>query len=239
MNLLLLKHHQLRSANLAQLSDRQYLHIKNVLKLNSGDQIRLGLMNSNIGVGSLQLKDGSAFVEIEHLQTAPPPPLPLTLLLALPRPQMIKRILQTAACMGVAHLCFFQSSRVEKSFWQSPTLNDDAIEQQLLLGLEQGMATQIPKVSKFLRFHPFIEEHLEELSNNKRKLIAHPGPFAACPELAVNQASMVAIGPEGGFLDKEVNAFQERGFEAFQMGSRILKVETAVTALTARLYSLP
>jgi 16S rRNA (uracil1498-N3)-methyltransferase len=42
-----------------------------------------------------------------------------------------------------------------------------------------------------------------------------------------------AVGPEGGFTDEELSAFQAAGFSAASLGRRILRVDTAVaSALT-------
>ena len=46
---------------------------------------------------------------------------------------------------------------------------------------------------------------------------------------------ILAIGPEGGFVEYEVEKFMKAGFEGVHLGERILRVETAVTALLARL----
>ncbi|HRF91781.1 MAG TPA: RsmE family RNA methyltransferase [Desulfobacter postgatei] len=45
------------------------------------------------------------------------------------------------------------------------------------------------------------------------------------------------IGPEGGFIDLEVQTLVDKGFESMTMGPRILRVETAVTALVSRLFT--
>ena len=68
-----------------------------------------------------------------------------------------------------------------------------------------------------------------------RGLLAHPGLAQACPR-GISDATLLAIGPEGGFVDYEVEKFLELGFEGIHLGERILRVETAVTALLSRLF---
>lgn len=236
MNLVILEQDQFLDENIACANTRQYEHVKRILKLSDGDQVHVGKINGDIGKARLEEHTSNIhFVDIT-LTVPPPPTLPLTLILALPRPQMIKRILQSIACMGVEHVCFIQSSRVEKSYWQSPTLTESEIKHQLILGLEQGMATQLPKISKHQRFIPFIEDELESIAQDSTRLIAHPGEDASAETHAPGENFCLAVGPEGGFLDKEVERFKARGFSGIHLGRRILKVETAIPVLLAKLY---
>ena len=52
----------------------------------------------------------------------------------------------------------------------------------------------------------------------------------------MNTPIILAIGPEGGFIAEEISSFERIGFQPVTMGERILRVETAVAALIARLY---
>ncbi|MDF1614775.1 16S rRNA (uracil(1498)-N(3))-methyltransferase [Desulfurivibrio dismutans] len=47
------------------------------------------------------------------------------------------------------------------------------------------------------------------------------------------QRRLLAIGPEGGWVDFEINCFQDQGFIPFSWGARILRVDTAVPVLLA------
>ncbi len=237
MNLLLLEESQFLNENRASLSARQAKHLLDILKLKQGDKVQLGKVNEKIGSGVItHLHNDSGEIEILSLCQRSEEPLPLDILLGLPRPQMIKRILQTVSTMGVRNLHFIQSSRVEKSFWQSPVLSDDAIRHQLILGAEQGKVTYLPTIHFHKRFRPFMEDHLDEFTRNAKRLIAHPGDYPVCGQADATKKHVLAIGPEGGFLSKEVVSFIERGFEPVQLGARILKVETAIPVLIAKLF---
>ena len=234
MNLLLLEDADFVAADRAVLSGRRLKHLHEVHGAESGDSLRVGRLGGLMGRGTLlALDEQHAELHVELDQT-PPAKLPLTLLLALPRPKMLKRVLQTVAAMGVPRLVLLNSYRVEKSFWQTPFLEPEAIREQLLLGLEQARDTVLPEVSIEKRFKPFVEDRLPAISADTLGLVGHPGDYPACPR-AVNEAVTLAIGPEGGWIPYEVDKLQEAGLAPVQLGERILRVETAVPALLARL----
>lgn len=235
MNLLLLEAVDFVAANRVILRDRRFKHIQEVHRAEAGEHLRVGLLGGEMGQGRLlRLDANEAELEIE-LNQPPPSKLPITLLLALPRPKMLRRVLQTVACMGVPRLVLLNSYRVEKSFWQTPFLEPAAIREQLLLGLEQARDTVLPDVSIEKRFKPFVEDRLPQLAAGTRGLVGHPGNYPDCPR-AVTESVTLAIGPEGGWIPYEIDKLSEAGLQPVQLGARILRVETAVSALLARLF---
>jgi RsmE family RNA methyltransferase len=168
------------------------------------------------------------------------PPRPQTdLILALPRPIMLKRILSQATALGVARIFLIKANRVEKSFFNASLLKNNAWNAHLELGLEQSVDTLLPKISVHNRFRPFVEDFLPEISKDyPHRLVAHPEAqkkLADIVTLPLTDRVLLAIGPEGGWVDFEINTFQKQGFQAFAMGPRILKVDTAVSALLAQI----
>ena len=236
MNLLLLEDGDFVAEGRALLRGRRLKHLLEVHRAEAGDSLRVGRLGGAMGEGRLlQLCADTAEIEVPPLDLPPPAKLPLTLLLALPRPKMLKRVLQTVASMGVPRLVLLNSYRVEKSFWQTPFLEPAAIREQLILGLEQARDTVLPEVIIEKRFKPFVEDRLPQLAAGSLGLVGHPGAYPGCPR-AVEQAVTLAIGPEGGWIPYEVDKLQEAGLQPVQLGERILRVETAVTALLARLF---
>lgn len=235
MNLLLLEAADFVAADRVVLRDRRLTHIQEVHRAEAGESLRVGLLGGDMGMGRLvRLDPAEAELTIE-LNQAPPAKLPITLLLALPRPKMLRRVLQTVACMGVPRLILLNSYRVEKSFWQTPFLEPHAVREQLLLGLEQARDTLLPEVIIEKRFKPFVEDRLPQLVAGTRGLVGHPGNYPACPR-ALSEPVTLAIGPEGGWIPYEIEKLADAGLQPVQLGDRILRVETAVSALLARLF---
>ncbi len=235
MNLLLLEDGDFIAEDRVRLSGRRLKHMLEVQQLAPGDSLRVGRLNGLMGSAQLLQLDAEQAQLCISLNQPPPAKLPLTLLLALPRPKMLKRVLQSVSSMGVPRLILLNSYRVEKSFWQTPFLQPDAIREQLILGLEQARDTVLPEVIIEKRFKPFVEDRLPALADGTLGLVGHPGDFPPCPR-AVEQPVTLAIGPEGGWIPYEVDKLAEAGLRPVQLGERILRVETAVTALLARLF---
>jgi RsmE family RNA methyltransferase len=235
VNLLLLDDGDFIADDRVLLTGRRLKHLQEVHRATVGDSLRVGRLNGLMGSGQLLRLDAEqAELSIQLGQPAPEK-LPITLLLALPRPKMLRRVLQTVSSMGVPKLILLNSYRVEKSFWQTPFLEPAAIREQLILGLEQARDTQLPEVIIEKRFKPFVEDQLPAITAGTLGLNGHPGDFPACPR-AVEQPVTLAIGPEGGWIPYEVEKLQHAGLQPVQLGERILRVETAVTALLARLF---
>ncbi|CAI8879327.1 16S rRNA (uracil(1498)-N(3))-methyltransferase [Pseudomonas donghuensis] len=235
MNLLLLEEADFIAADRVVLADRRFTHMQEIHRVAVGDTLRVGRIGGLMGQAVvLRLEGHEAELSVSFDQP-PPAKLPLTLVLALPRPKMLRRVFQTVATMGVPKLILVNSYRVEKSFWQTPFLEPEAIREQLILGLEQTRDTVLPEVIIEKRFKPFVEDRLPAIAQGTLGLVGHPGPYPPCPR-GLNEPVTLAIGPEGGWIPYEIDLLGKAGLNPVQLGERILRVETAVTALLARLF---
>ena len=241
MNLILIHADEVRNG-LVILSDRRARHLIRILRAQVGDCLRVGLVNGRLGSGTvLDISREQATLAVSFT-TPPPAPSRLGLILALPRPIMLNRVLAQAASLGVKRIFLVNANRVEKSFFSASSLAPKALEERLRLGLEQGVDTIMPKIAIHPRFRPFVEDRLPELAHDfPTRFLAHPATTASLAErLAPPPAGgvLLAIGPEGGWVDFEVEQFHHQGFRNFSLGPRILRVDTAVPALISRFEQL-
>ncbi len=235
MNLILLFDADFTAPCHVRLTGRRFEHIRTVLKSKAGDELCIGLLNGQIGQGRIVKMDGEA-VEISAAFTqAPPLALPLTLIIPMIRPPMFKRLLFHATTLGIKKIIILNFSRVEKSLWQSSALRPQAIQESLVLGLEQAKDTVLPQVIIKDRFKPFVEDELPALAEGTLKLTAHPGgDTLVCPLLP--EPVTLVIGPEGGFVPYEIKKLAELDFKIIDLGPRILRVDTAISYIIGRVF---
>jgi len=237
MNLILLEQNDFIGDDRVRLTGRRLEHIRTVHRAETDTRLRVGLLNGNMGHGVIDQID-TDFVELNiELSQPPPAKLDVTLLLALPRPKMLKRVLQGITSLGVKQIYLINCYRVEKSFWSSPLLSQEQLHEQLILGLEQARDTILPQVHLRKLFKPFVEDELPALCQGTSALVAHPASEQITP-LEPNQPTTLAIGPEGGFIPYEIDKLAACGFTPFSLGERILRVETAVPVLLSRLLPI-
>jgi RsmE family RNA methyltransferase len=233
MNIVLLRENDWINANTVKLTDYRARHLITVLKVFANQTLRVGLINGDRGLGTVtQVSDKGVELEVA-LSDAPLHRHPTQLVLALPRPKMLRRVFRSVAEFGVAELHLIHSYRVEKSYWQTPHLNEDKVEMALTQGLERSGDTVLPRVIQHKRFKPFMEDVLPVISAKTTLLIAHPGNsarFAADTQ----RPTTLLIGPEGGFIDFEVDLAEALGAQKVSLGARILSVDTAVCAALSR-----
>jgi 16S rRNA (uracil1498-N3)-methyltransferase len=235
MNLILLFPEDFIEENRVRLRGRRHRHISSVLNAKVGDELSVGLLNNKVGAGRVIMMD-PGFVDLEiELTGVPPMPLPMTLILALPRPQALKRTLICASTLGIKKIVILNCHRVEKSLWQSTTLHEDSIRDHLILGLEQAKDTILPNVILRKLFKIFVEDEMPDLIKGTIPFVAHPGSLHACP-VGVRQPVTFFIGPEGGFIDYEVEKLKRLGFTDVDLGERILKVESVLPFVAGKMF---
>ena len=235
MNLILLTKNDFTEKNIVEIKGSRIKHIIEVHKPALNKKLTVGLLNGKTGKGKvIGFENDSVRMEI-NLINNPPFPVPLVLIVALPRPKTLKKVLQVSTSMGVKKIIFIESWKVDKSYWKSPILNQEEIEANCILGLEQAKDTVMPEISFRKRFKPFVEDELPKIIKGSIPLVAHPYNALPCPS-GLKENVTLAIGPEGGFTNYEINAFKNLKIETITLGQRILRVEFAIPVLIGKLF---
>ena len=213
---------------------RQIQHLKQHLQLNVGDTLKVGIRHGQRYLTEV-LSISEQQIKLKPIQTETvPEKLPVHLILALPRPKVLRRMIMDAVTLGVEQISLIHSYRVDKSYWQSPFLQQ--LESYVTLGLEQAGDTIPPKIQLYKRFKPFVEDVLPTLiTNEKPAYVAHPYAELKLPSAIQNGCSLV-VGPEGGFIPYEIELLKKNGCQAMSLGNRILRTETALSHILGRLF---
>ena len=235
MNIVLLQPDDVQEAFWVIHQPRQYQHIIQHLKLKVGDQLKIGIRHQRRYLAEIKKIDAEK-IWVQPVQEEPvPAKLPVTLVVALPRPKVLRRLVMDSVTLGVDKLILIHSYRVDKSYWQTPFLQQ--LDHYVTLGLEQAGDVYAPEIQLYQRFKPFVEDILPQMiATDRPAYLAHPYAKVAMPQ-AMDHACTVIIGPEGGFIPYEVALMEHNGCQAYHLGNRILRTETAVPYLLGRLFT--
>ncbi|MDN5512633.1 16S rRNA (uracil(1498)-N(3))-methyltransferase [Acinetobacter sp.] len=235
MNIVLLDPRQTESEIWIISAKRQLEHLRTHVDIQVGDTLKVGICE-----GKRYLTE---IVEVtEHaIQLKPikeemvPAKLPVTLIVAMPRPKVLRRLIMDSVTLGVEKIILLHSYRVDKSYWQTPFLQQ--LDQYITLGLEQAGDTIAPKIEIHKRFKPFVEDVLPGLITAEcPAYVAHPYVDIKMP-FAIDHPCSIVIGPEGGFIPYEVDLLIKNGCQAVSLGNRIIRTETVIPYVLGRLFS--
>ncbi|MBI2374888.1 MAG: 16S rRNA (uracil(1498)-N(3))-methyltransferase [Deltaproteobacteria bacterium] len=227
MNLVLLYPDEAIGAGRFRVRGARHQHVRDVLGLSKGERVRAGILEGAAGTANVASLSDEELVLEDFVEESVPARAKLDLFLALPRPKTLKRLLPQIAALGVDRLVLFRCWRVERAYLDSPILTPELYEPLLDEGLMQARDTRRPRVSLEPRFVPFVEDRLGSLAG-ERRIVFHPAGAAFRTE-AIDPSIRVSlvVGPEGGFLPKEVAKLEALGFEVAGLGPRILRTDTA------------
>lgn len=215
----------------AVLDSDQAHHLRDVLRLGSGDEIELFDGQGCGYTGRIESCGAEVSVRLTR-NTVPAQNAGKTLVLgaALIKPDRFEWMLQKSTELGVDRiiplLTRFTSVRVtnlESRMKRWRRIVQEAAQQCRRLTVPEvappepfmGLlrSADIPGQRRFL---------LHEQAHERLQLAREPG-----------QSVLLCIGPEGGWEDAETRAAQAAGFKLVRMGPRILRAETAAIAALA------
>ena len=234
MNIILLRQNDFCiNDNNVSITDHRFDHIQTVLKSKVGDKLKVGIIGGNRGYGTIKKIESDKVVMDVFLNKEPLSRHNFDIVLSLPRPKMLRRILRTIAEFGVHRLHIVNSARVEKSYWQSPLLKNEKIQDALQTGMERSGDTIMTDVMLYKRFRPFVEDILPKLCAHRECYLTDINSQKSIKDLK-SQDAVIIIGPEGGFVPFEIDLTTSVIANKINLGNRILSVDTALTTVLAQ-----
>lgn len=236
MNIVLLDPRQTESEIWNITSKRQLEHLRTHVNVQAGDTLKVGIREGQRYLTEV-IDVSEQQIQLKPIRDeAVPAKLPVTLIVAMPRPKVLRRLIMDSVTLGVEKIILLHSYRVDKSYWQTPFLQQ--LDHYIDLGLEQAGDTIAPKIELYKRFKPFVEDILPDMiTADCPAYAAHPYADIKMPSGIVNPCTIV-IGPEGGFIPYEIDLLIKNGCQAVNLGSRIIRTETVIPYVLGRLFSI-
>jgi RsmE family RNA methyltransferase len=232
VNLLLLHADEVDASGRARLSGRRLEHAREVLRVQAGQTLKVGVVGGLMGTAEVISQSSVALVLEVSVSQQPPPRAGVSLVLAVPRPKALKRVIPAVASLGVDRVVLVNAARVEKSYFDSKVLAREFLDGLVELGLEQACDTIRPTLEIRERLKPFVEDELASWAPaDSVRLVPHPHASTPLRPVPGSKHVVLAIGPDGGWVPFEIELFTKHGFQPVSLGPRVLRGEVAVPAV--------
>lgn len=212
-------------------------HLRDVMRLSLGDEVRIFDGQGTEAAGRITaLSDTDVELELSDIQTmSREASFPIVLGTAVPKGDRFDWLVEKAVELGVSRLVPLITHRsvVNPGEGKMERMRRIVIEASKQCGRSVLMEVSAPT-----RWEEFVRRDF----SGARTLIADPTGIELAPVPDRQDRRIVlAVGPEGGFTPEEREHALQAGATPVSLGPRILRIETAALALTARLtaYSPP
>lgn len=227
----------------ATLSAEETRHLRDVLRLQSGDEIyvfdgggrEFHCAIDAIGKDSTQLK---VIAEVEAAR--PESPLHLTLAIALLKGEKFDLVIQKATELGVKRIVPLVTGRADVRLRDGEDTSRRVTRWQriALEAAKQTGRAAVPEVTAPLIFSSLPTTTTDSRSLGRLMFSEREGrSLTAATNFTEGQpAGIVAlVGPEGGWTDEELDLARRHGWEIVTLGGRILRAETAAIVVLSLL----
>ena len=210
-------------------------HIRDVLHTREGETVFAGNINGALHICRVHFTSGGA-VELTPVRPAPNPELKrIFAAVAFTRPQIAKRILFEAACLGASEIVFYPADKGDSSYLKSSLYATGEYIKYLEKGAMQACSTFLPK----FRAAESLEQALSFADAFFPARRFAPDVYEASVNLydvPPRSAESVALilGGERGYTNAERDVLRARGWVLASLSDRVLRTDTAfISALSA------
>jgi 16S rRNA (uracil1498-N3)-methyltransferase len=213
-------------------------HLGRVLRAETGQLYELS-DGQTVWLGRVAsvARDRVEFALVEELPTRRSS-VDVTLLLAVVKFDAFEWAIEKATELGVNAIVPLAAARSEKALLSAAAKRAERWKKILVEASQQSRRLSVPSLRALTRPEQSFAQQEEEL----KLLLSERQDAPALRTLLEGQKSsnvVIAIGPEGGWTDKELESAHRSGFQQVSLGKLILRTETAVIAALANLnYAL-
>jgi 16S rRNA (uracil1498-N3)-methyltransferase len=190
-------------------------------------------------------RGGAVAAEVEHIAhdrvelMVVGPPLPdrvtpchVTLATAVPKGERFDWLVEKATELGVARLVPLVTERSVVDLREAKL---DRLRRLIIEACKQCGRNRLMELDTTARWDNLVHAH-----NGSTRLLAHPAglPASNWPRPRPGGAVLLAVGPEGGFTDTEVESARSAGWAVVGLGSTRLRIETACLVLSSVVLAL-
>jgi RsmE family RNA methyltransferase len=220
--------------------DERAIHLIKVLHKKAGDTFEAGLLGGSLGTGRIESirLDGALLYSLD-LTIDPLPRLPIRLAVGFPRPIQLRRLLRDISNLGLEAVDLIGADLGDKNYRDTKMLTDGGARAALIEGAVQARDTTIPVLSAYISLDAWLREWpwnkaLDPLKSGTAPLLIaadNVRPTGAMANLPPHsRPTVLAIGPERGWSDRERDLLEDSGFLRMSLGKRALRTETACVA---------
>ena len=226
---------RLPAAGALELPDALAHHAVRVLRLRDGERIVLFDGEGGEAEATLQVRGKAAWAQVDaRREVDRESPLQIVLVQALASGDKMDWVVQKAVELGASAIQPVQAERsVLRLVGERADKRQAHWQQVAVAACEQCGRNRIPEVRPLQPLTHWLAAHRGALCY----VLAPGGAASFAEEPAPQQVVHVLVGPEGGWSDAELAAFDAAGCRRVRLGPRVLRTETAGLAAIAALQA--
>ena len=219
-----------------ELEDGDYHHIKNVMRMKTGDTIKV-VYNNTVNICKLTNVSNSVKFDVIEKEKKINDSLIIDVAFALIKEQKLNYLLQKTTEVGVSNLILINTKRcvvkLDKKEEESKLKRWKKILKE---ASEQSNRVDVPNILDVKNINELVSldydlKLLCSLNKNTKNIKKVLEKNNKCAKI------LLVIGPEGGFDKEEESYLLNNGFTSISLGENVLRAETApVVALSMIKY---
>jgi len=213
--------------NVISLNKEQFHHLVNVCRLKPKNKLEVVVNNTRLILVKIKHIDLNQFhVDIlDQWSLNTSRQIPIQLMQSLPKQDKLTDICRTCTEVGVQKF-----HPIVTDFCDVKSLSDNKLKRVKMAiesAAKQSKQSAVPTITPIMKITDIFDT--VRFNPASLKLVAYENSNESLKNIVTNipKEVVIAIGPEGGFSEKDIDIFMENDFIPFSLGNHILRTEHA------------